>query len=424
MFVRMLCDSLARRKSRKGLAVVAIWIGISLIVAFITLSVDIGDKMNQELRSFGANIKLEPISTSIPVRVGDHELQETQKSAYLEESDLYALKKIFWRHNIAGFVPRLWIDGKIDGREGKLLGVWIEKDVPVEGGEPVRTGARKVFGHWRIDGRWPTPGKGEVLVGKELATRTGLVLGKEVRLEVNGKSGKYQVSGILHTGDREEGAIVADLAAVQAIAGLAGKVSDADVSALTTPENKLAEKFKQDPKSLTPAEYERFLCTPFPGAVAAEIQKNIPNSAARVIRRVSETQGAVLTRINGLMMSLALLTFAVCCLSVTGVLSSSVLERRPEIALLRAIGSHRRNVLRLFLTEAGVLGFIGGALAGVSGSLLGVWLVRAVFNSQAELHLAPALIAPFFGILIGCVGSLLPIRQALAQDIARVLHGN
>lgn len=424
MFFRMLCDSLARRKSRKGLAVLAIWIGISLIVGFLTLSVDVGDKMNRELRSFGANIKLEPISSSIPVTVGDHVLRRSSAPSYLEERDLFVLKRIFWRHNIVGFVPRLWVEGKVNGRDGRILGVWMERTVPVEGGKPVTTGAKSVYEHWKIDGRWPSPGTGEILLGNELAAALGVAAGEQVVLQGRGRSGRYRVSGTLHTGGREDRAAVGDLRIVQGLSGLAGKVSDADISALTTPENRLAEKFKEDPKALTPAEYERFLCTPYPGAVAAEIQKNIPNSAARVIRRVSETQGVVLTRINGLMMSLAALTFAVCCLSVMGVLSSSVLERRQEIALLRAVGAHRAGVLRLFLTEGAVLGAVGGALAGFSGTLLGQWLVKAVFDGRAAMHLAPGMIAPFLGLAIGCAGSFLPVRHALAQDIAPVLHGN
>lgn len=112
MFWRMLFASLARRKSRKVLAILAIWIGISLVAGLLTLSIDVGDKMNLELRSFGANIKVLPVASSIPVRIGDYQLNPLTGSAYLQEGDFSKLKTIFWRNNIVGIVPRLWPEAK------------------------------------------------------------------------------------------------------------------------------------------------------------------------------------------------------------------------------------------------------------------------------------------------------------------------
>ncbi len=425
MFWRLLVDSMIRRKSRKMLAALAVWIGISLVVGLFTLSIDVGDKMNLELRSFGANIKVLPVASSIPVRVGNYQLTPSMGSDYLEESDIPKLKKIFWQNNIMGIIPRLWANGEINGRNEKILGVWFEHEIPVEGGAHFLTGARQIYKHWNVKGNWPSSETGnECLVGEELAKRLNVSIGDQVEVKTSIGSAAFRVSGIVSTGDKEDTAIIAPLKTVQTITDLKGKVSDVDVSALTTPENKLAEKYRQDPKSLTPAEYERWSCSPYPDSVSAEIQKTIPNSVARVIRRVSETQGAVLTRIKGLMLLLVIFTLAACCLSVMGVLTSAVLERRPEMALLQAIGAHRRDILVLFLAEAAVLGIIGGTLAGITGSWIGQWLVRVIFNSESNTHLASIMISPFLGIIIAWVGSLWPAWQALSQDTAQVLHGN
>lgn len=426
MFWRLLVDSIVRRKSRRVVATLAVWIGISLIVGLLTLSIDVGDKMNLELRSFGANIKVLPVASSIPVRVGDYQLTPSMGSDYLEEGDIPKLKKTFWRNNIMGIVPRLWANGELDGQEVKLLGIWFEHEIPVEGGSPFLTGARQIYKHWNVKGNWPLSETGnECLIGEELARRLNVSIGNQVEVKTATGSMVFKVSGTLSTGDREEeAAIIAPLKTVQMITNLKGKASNVDVSALTTPENKLAEKYRQDPKSLTPAEYERWSCTPYPGSVAAEIQKTIPNSVAQIIRRVSETQGVVLTRIKGLMFLLAILTLVACCLSVMGILTSAVLERRPEVALLQAIGAHRSDVLVLFLVEASILGIIGGTLAGITGSWIGQWLVRVIFNSEPNAHLASIMLSPFLGLVIAWLGSLWPVWQALNQDIAQVLHGN
>src|SRR2546425_1268222 len=125
----MLFESLARRRSRKILAVLAVWIGISLVVGLLALGLDVGDEMNRELHSFGANIKVTPAVAAIPVRVGGHELAPAVSEAYLDEKYLAELQTIFWRNNILGIVPRLNAKANVQGSEGRevqLLGVWFD----------------------------------------------------------------------------------------------------------------------------------------------------------------------------------------------------------------------------------------------------------------------------------------------------------
>ena len=100
MFFRLLANSLARRMSRKLLAAFAVWVGITLILAFLAVSIDVGDKMNRELQAFGSNIRLEPVAASVPVRVGGHDVASTAPPVYLEERDLVTLKRT--KNNILG----------------------------------------------------------------------------------------------------------------------------------------------------------------------------------------------------------------------------------------------------------------------------------------------------------------------------------
>lgn len=403
MFFRMLIESVMRRGSRKLLAALAVWIGVTLVVALLALSLDVGDKMNRELRSFGANIKLEPASASIPVRVGGYELAAAVQSSYLQESQLVELKSIFWSNNILDVSPRLWTQTTVESRDCPLLGAKLDKPPA----------------YWQLAGEWPSKQE-DCLLGADLARALRLAGGETIHV---GDS-TLQITGVVTTGGREDAAVIAALPEVQRLAGLEGKISEAEISALTTPENKLVEKYRLDPKSLTAAEYERWFCTPYPGSVAADIQKAVPGSAARVVRRVSESQGAVLTRIEGLLLLLGILTMIASTLSTMGVLTSAVLERRTEVALMRAIGAHREKILRLFLTEASLLGLVGGTLAAATGSWLGAWLIHAVFGSQAETHLALWVLSPILGLLTALAGSALPVVHTLSQNTAEVLHGN
>lgn len=419
MFLRLLSHSLARRRSRKMLAVLAVWIGVSLVVGLLALSLDVGDKLNRELRSFGANIKLASAAEAIPVRVGGYEFSAAVKPAYLAEAQLAKLGEIFWANNLLGVVPRLWVKGKAADKDVALLGVRMEK----HGEAWAKNSAAEFYAHWQVSGRWPADDN-ECLVGTDAAKKFGVGPGAALPVAVADRTASLRVTGVVSTGGMEDAAIILPLPMLQELGGLPGKISEADISALTTPENRLAEKYRLDPKSLTPTEYERWFCTPYPGAVAADIQKAVPGSVARVVRRVSESQGAVLSRIQGLVALLALLAAAACVLSVMGVLTSAVLERRTEVALLQAIGAHGENVLRLFLAEAALLGLTGGTLAAGTGAVLGFWLVRIIFGSSADPHYALVIFAPLLGLVTALVASALPTWHTLRENTAEVLHGN
>lgn len=419
MFARLLIKSLARRRSRKVLAVLAVWTGISLVVGLLALSLDVGDKMNRELRSFGANIKLTPATASTPVNVGGYQLAATAKPAYLEETNLDKLQQIFWANNLLGVVPRLWVKGRANGRDISLLGVRFGR----YGEEWAKNSAPEFYSHWQVSGNWPGA-TNECLIGSDAARALRVSPGETIQIAVADSTLALRIVGVVNTGEAEDAAIITPLPTLQKLAKLPDKMSEAQINALTTPENKLAEKYRLDPKSLTPTEYERWFCTPYPGSVAADIQKAVPGSVARVVRRVSETQGAALSRIKGLVGLLVFLAAVASTLSVMGVLTSAVLERRTEMALLQSIGARGESVLRLFLAEAALLGLAGGALAAGTGSLLGSWLVRSVFGSSADSHYALLIFAPLLGLLTALAASALPTLHTLRQNTAEVLHGN
>jgi ABC-type antimicrobial peptide transport system permease subunit len=63
------------------------------------------------------------------------------------------------------------------------------------------------------------------------------------------------------------------------------------------------------------------------------------------------------------------------CLGIVNVMLISVLERTREIGIMKSVGARRRDILTLFVAEAGFIGLVGGLL----GILLG-WLVAEVTN--------------------------------------------
>lgn len=91
---------------------------------------------------------------------------------------------------------------------------------------------------------------------------------------------------------------------------------------------------------------------------------------------------------------IGLIALAIATLGITNALLAAVRERRREIGVLKAIGARDRDVLRLFLVEAGVLGLLGGLLGTLLGlslaSLVGV-VVNGYLRSQGLVGVHPEL---------------------------------
>src|SRR5947207_2075348 len=156
MFLRLLYQSFLRQRRRKVLAGVAIVLGMTVATTMISVGVDIGDKMNQEIRSYGANIVVYPEADTLDVKIGGVEMKPASDGAYLKESDLVKIKSIFWGHNILGYSPMLPVSVSIDGMNApvQMIGTYFAKAVPLEE-EMFVTGVTKTHPWWKVQGSWP-----------------------------------------------------------------------------------------------------------------------------------------------------------------------------------------------------------------------------------------------------------------------------
>src|SRR5215472_3676195 len=98
MFVRLVYESFRRQKRRKLLAGVAITLGVGVATAMIAVAIDIGDKINRELRTYGANLVVMPQEDTLDLQIGGVDLKPPSDGTFLNEADLPKIKGTFWRH--------------------------------------------------------------------------------------------------------------------------------------------------------------------------------------------------------------------------------------------------------------------------------------------------------------------------------------
>lgn len=116
MLWRMLRQSWGRNLRRKGLAIMTVFLASSLISALLAVSIDIGDKMSRELKSYGANILIEPAGQAALPALFSENSNPLSGQDFLDEAELPNIKDIFWRNNIVGFAPMLGGDVDVNGK--------------------------------------------------------------------------------------------------------------------------------------------------------------------------------------------------------------------------------------------------------------------------------------------------------------------
>ena len=86
MFARLVYESFRRQKRRKALAGAAIALGVTVTTAMIGVATDIGDKINRELRTIGANLVVTPQEDTLDVEIGGVNLKPPSDGAFLSEA--------------------------------------------------------------------------------------------------------------------------------------------------------------------------------------------------------------------------------------------------------------------------------------------------------------------------------------------------
>ena len=410
MFWQMVKGALIRQKNRFALIALTVALGVSLAAAMLNVMFDVGDKVNQELKAYGANITVTPKNSALLKDVYGLDAQE-----YLNESDLGKIKTIFWTNNIVAFAPKL--DGTLTLSSGEKIsasGTWFNHEMTLPTGETFSTGVLEMKSWWQIEGSAPAQ-IDEALIGKKLAAEKNLHVGDMI--------GDFKISGIVSGGGDEDNQILIDLVAMQKILNVSGKIGSIEVSAITTPENDLARKAAANPDLLSQQEKEIWYCTAYVSAIAYQIEEVIANSSARPVRQIAESEGKILEKTQLLMLLITALSLLSTALGVSNLVSANIMERSRELGLLKAIGATNLGVILLVLTEIFIAGLGGGILGYVVSLGLAQIIGTTVFGSAIVNNSAVLPIVSVLMVVVLLVGSLPAIRMLLSLQPAEVLHG-
>ncbi|MDR2370311.1 MAG: ABC transporter permease, partial [Treponema sp.] len=155
----MVRGALFRQKGKMLMVAFTVALGASLASAMLSVMLDVGDKVNQELKTYGANINVLPRGASLLDDLYGVSEGSGVSDRYLAEDQLGNIKTIFWAFNIVDFAPYLLGRAEIEGaaaagRQVRIAGTWFNNTLELPTGETLETGMRNMKRWWDVQGRW------------------------------------------------------------------------------------------------------------------------------------------------------------------------------------------------------------------------------------------------------------------------------
>ncbi|MGY4677770.1 ABC transporter permease [Pasteurella sp. P03HT] len=438
MLARMLLQSWRFGLKRKLLAITTIFLAAGLVSALLAVSIDIGDKMARELKSYGANILIEPASHAVlPEEANGVNLLANQD--FLDEKELPNIKDIFWRNNIVGFAPLLRADVQAQKEMHsplqtiQILGTFFDHHIAIPDEETYHTGQRIISPYWKVQGEWVddrqemTTEIVPVLIGEQLAKTSQWKMGDRLRLSYQDNETNNQlhveIKGILSTGGTEEQQLVMPLSAVQTLLNLHGKVQAIKVSALTVPENELSRKARANVDGLDAEEYDRWYCTAYVSSISHQLEEAISGAIVRPIWQVAASEGVVIEKIQLLLAVVTLAAIFAAAMGIASLMTTTIIERSKEIGLMKALGAYQWQIVLLFYCEAMISGFLGGILGCIAGWGLAKFIGSTLFGAPLDFTWIVVPCVLVLSILIALIGTWFPAHRIARLYPVEVLYG-
>lgn len=248
---------------------------------------------------------------------------------------------------------------------------------------------------------------GDVILGRELADDFGVRVGDRVLLQASTISASEQVDALRVTAlvdlgvrDLNRRSAIVPLRAAQSLLQLPGGVTGLDLS--------LRDVW-----------------------VAQDVAQSLRQQLPYKIESWQENNAQLVTALNAQSISTAIIRGAVLVVVVLGIASVlvvSVVQKRREIGILRAMGATRQQVQRIFLLQGAAVGVVGSAL-GLLLAVILIWLFTHFVRGADGLPLFAIRLPPSTALKValvawvcGVLAALAPARSAAAMDPAQAIR--
>jgi lipoprotein-releasing system permease protein len=243
-----------------------------------------------------------------------------------------------------------------------------------------------------------------ILVGTELANNLGASLGDKINVTTaQGGNRILTITGIFDLGNKgvNQRATFVALRTAQSLLGLIGGVTTID---LTVTDIYAAEDIAREIQATLPVQADSWIKT---------------NAQFFTAVRAQQTSNTMIRTFVGLSVAFG----------IAAVLIVSVIQRSKDIGILRAMGTKREQILRVFLIQGGILGFLGALVGSALGAgALIVWhhYARQVDGSELFpliLETQLFVVSSALATLTGVAAAIAPALRAARLDPVEAIRG-
>jgi putative ABC transport system permease protein len=359
----MLRRSLVHRRARSLSALVALTVSAAVATALLTLYADLDSKLHHEFRSFGANVVVTAadMSKGLPADAMDRV------------------------HAAAG--------ADAQAAEFGYAVATTDRGTPVVVAGTDFAAVRGLNSWWKVDA-WPSAADATTAL---LGQRAAQFVGNERNVELTFAGHTMTLHGVgrLHTGGDEDSRIYIPMTAFMTWTGAQPSIVEVQVPGGS-------------------AQVE---------AAIARLQQTMPGAKVEPVRQLVEGEKKIVDKTHALMYGAVLLIALTVAVSVLATLSASVLERRRDFALMKALGGSQSTLMAMFLLEALVLA-LGGVVGGYVIGSAAAWTISQLdFHTATLPRLGVVPLVLLVNLSIAAFAALFPVRVLRRLEPAALLKG-
>lgn len=361
MFLRLLLRATLVKPGRVISALLAVVVAASVATAMMNLYVDVQAKLRKEFRSYGANIVVAAVS-----------------GRDLPADALARADAVLAGRGLA--VPFAYAVARTANGDPLV----------VAGTDLARV--RKLNSWWSVS-RWPTS-PGSTLVGVRAASVVSPD-GNPFALVFNGRTLNLAQAGTLRTGAAEDSRVYLDLKDFTPWTGVPASSLEINASGSTTEIN----------------------------AMIAKLSAALPGAEVRPVRQIVEGEARVLGKTRAALLASIVLIILTAALCVLATLTTWVLDRRRDFAIMKALGASGRLVNGFFAAEAAALGAVGALLGFGIGIGVAAWIGRVNFHAAVTPRFSVLPVVLAGSMALALVSAMLPMSILRRTQPATILRG-
>jgi len=359
LLLRLLFKAAWVRKDRALTALVSVAVVATIATAALTIYSDLEGRLSRDFRGFGANVVV------------------TRTQGSLTQSDLSAMHKV------------------VKAKQDVISLAYAVATAP--NGSRVIVGGADIISLLQMNSWWSTKQvstDGSALIGSRAAAQLS-PSGQPFTVSFGSKALSIRPLAIFTSGSDDDSRIYVSTSDLSDATGLSSNVA--------------LLRIEGRPRNIE--------------AAISKLKTSAPDLDVQPARQITQAQATVVGKTRSVVLASSAVVVVLIMLCMVATFTSSVLERRKDFAVMKALGASNRTVNFLFASEAALLALAGSAAGYILGCGIAFWIGKV--NFEAAILPQPFLLLPVLlgSVALALIASTAPLRLLQQIQPAGILRG-